>query len=78
MSDNELDADAELLALAGDDSDAESTKEESRSPTPEKSRPKAAAQRKTTKAPARRGRAARDVSEDVVYVVAKAICNSSD
>jgi len=70
MSDNELDADAELLALAGDDSDAESTKEESRSPTPEKPRPKAAP-KKTTKAPVRRGRAAREASEDVLYVAEK-------
>jgi len=60
MSDNELDADAELLALAGD-SDGESVKEATRSPTPKKSRARAPP-KKATK-PARRGKAARDVSD---------------
>lgn len=64
MSDAELnDSDAELLALGGVDSDVESAKEESRSPTPKKSRAKGVAQKKTTK-PARRGKAARDASDD--------------
>ena len=61
MSDNELDADAELLALAGD-SDGESAKETTRSPTPKKSRARAPP-KKTTK-PARRGKTARDVSDE--------------
>lgn len=62
MSDNELDADAELLALAGD-SDAESAKEATRSPTPKKSRAKPAP--KKTAKPARKGKkAARETSDD--------------
>jgi hypothetical protein len=64
MSDGELnDSDAELLALGGVDSDVESAKEESRSPTPKKSHPKGAAQKKTIKG-ARRGKSARDASDD--------------
>jgi len=61
MSDNELDEDAELLALAGD-SDGESAKEATRSPTPKKSRARPAPPKKTTK-PVRRGKAARDISD---------------